>query len=200
MAFRKWDGYHGRLIVTLWLWLASLVLSCPFPCPVSPPWSDPSHHLLQPSSVSRRSTLLWSECLCPPASPGSCVCCYKWLRRCVLWAFPFVDKPFISVGVVDWCLEPKWHAWWRGNACMPELPAVLRCPRACVAGVAHWPFGSCWCFLVVVVCLFLSFCFFKQKNNFWVALLFLIHFYLFNDHDVMIWFDFKFVEIVVTHW
>lgn len=60
--------------------------------------------------------------------------------------------------------------------------------------IGHLEVAGC-----VFFCFVFVFLFFQTKNNFWAALLFLIHFYLFNDQDVIIWFDFSFVEIVITN-
>lgn len=152
--------------------------------------SPPPYTPVQLSLWNEQPALATSSPACQP-SLGSFVFCYEW-SRCVLFAFPFVDKPFILVCVVDWCLEPKWHARWQGNASSDELPAVLSFPRACVAGAVHWPSGDCWGF-----CCCFSF-FHKKTNHFWVALLFLIHFNLFNDQNVIIWFVYSFMEIVIV--
>lgn len=152
----------------------------------SPPPYTPVHLSLW----NEQPALATSSSACQ-LSLGSFVCCYEWSRRCVLFAFPFVDKPFILVCGVDWCSEPKWHARWQGNASSDELPAVLSFPRACVAGAVHWPSGDCWGFCC-------SFFFKKNPNHFWVALLFLIPFNLFNDQDVIIWFVYSFMETVIV--
>lgn len=107
--------------------------------------SPPPYIPVQLSLWNEQPALATSSSACQP-SLGSFVCCYEWSRRCVLFAFPFVDKPFILVCVVDWCLEPKWHARWQGNGSSDELPAVLSFPRACVAGTVHWPSGDYWGF------------------------------------------------------
>lgn len=115
-----------------------LLSSCWFWCAVSPALSE----FLLPHTPDQLS--LWTE---QPAlvtsssahqpSLSSFVCCDKWLRRYVFFTFPFVDKPFILVCVVDWCWEPKWHAWWQEDSCSDELPAVLSSSRTCVWQVPH---------------------------------------------------------------
>lgn len=147
------------------------------------------HSTPAPGSLWKEWPALVTSSSARQPSLGSLACCYEGLRSCVLRAFPFVVKPFISVCVVDVyskvtcrvvrkCL-PRWTSW------CSELPADLD-----VAGAAHWPLGNCW----------VLFCFSsKQTNHFWMALLCLISFHLFNDQDAIIRFVYHFVEIVMMH-
>lgn len=60
----------------------------------------PSLHTLTQFSLCKEWPSLITSSSAHQSSLDSLVCCDKWLR-CVLWAFPFVDKPFISVCVAD---------------------------------------------------------------------------------------------------
>lgn len=72
----------------------------------------------------------WSQVFLPVGpSLGSLVCCCEWLRRCVLWSFPFVVKLSISLCEVDFYSQsdsqggeeslPRWPS------CSSELPEDL---------------------------------------------------------------------------
>ena len=73
---------------------------------------------------------------------GSLVCCCEWLRRCVLWSFPFVGKLFISLCVVDVYSQSDLQGGEEMPAQMTFLlfwaPWGAGCSRHC-----HWLFGNC---------------------------------------------------------
>lgn len=142
--------------------------SCWFRCPVSPALSEPllPHTPGQLSLRTEQPALVTSSSAHQP-SLGSFVCCDRWLRRYVFFTFPFVDKPFILVCVVDWCWEPKWHAWWQGDPCSDELPALLSSPRTCVCVCVC---GRCH---TLVIWRLLGFIPPKEtQNHFWLTLFF----------------------------
>lgn len=97
--------------------------------------------LVQLSLWKEWPALVTSFSACWP-SLGSLVCCCEWLRRCVLWSFPFVVKLSISLCEVDFYSQSDSQGGEEMPAQMTFLlfwaPWGPGCSRHC-----HWLFANC---------------------------------------------------------
>lgn len=142
MAFKKWDDYHllfdREVIAVTSKPQCSSWGAAGFDALGAQLYQSPFYHILLVSSVFGLSNWLWSQVPLPISPPLVRLCAVtSGCEGMSFSLFLLLDKPFVLVCVVDQCWKPKWHAWWQGDSCLNELPAVFSSPRTCVWQVPH---------------------------------------------------------------